>query len=526
MEGGIVLNAYLLLNIPASIIPEEEILTYRGESRTYSRLLEETGLLAGALAARGVRQGDRVGLISTNRPEMIAAFYAAFQLGAVIVPINYRAKAEELSYMLGDAGVTALLIENRYAGLVETILPETDVTSVICLDGPHSIGPGYGEAIQQIGEPLADFADVEPEELSILLYTSGTTSKPKGVMITYGQLTTYVMNHSEAADGTPKGASIICAPSYHVAGATSICNCIYGGRRLILLNQFEAGSWLRAIEKEKATHGFLIPTMLKQVLDHPNFGSTDLSSLESLSYGAAPMPFPIIRRAIEAFPTTTNFANAFGLTETTSTVCVLGPEDHKLTGTPEEIEKKTKRLKSVGCPLPGVEVAILDDHGNELGRNEVGSVFVRTNRSMKGYWKRPDASSETIQDGWINTKDMGWIDEDGYLFLSGRSSDMIIRAGENISPAEIEDVLHGHPDVSDVAVISSPSLEWGEEVMAVIVPAEYGSPPAEDELIAYCRRHLASFKCPAIIHFVEELPRTTTGKILKRTLRDQFVQTG
>ena len=192
----------------------------------------------------------------------------------------------------------------------------------------------------------------------------------------------------------------------------------------------------------------------------------------------------------------------------------------------EEIEKKIKRLKSVGCPLPGVEVAILDDHGNELGRNEVGSVFVRTNRSMKGYWKRPDASSETIQDGWINTKDMGWIDEDGYLFLSGRSSDMIIRAGENISPAEIEDVLHGHPDVSDVAVISSPSLEWGEEVMAVIVPAEYGSPPAEDELIAYCRRHLASFKCPAIIHFVEELPRTTTGKILKRTLRDQFVQTG
>lgn len=523
MRGGIVLNAYLLLNIPASIVPEQEILTYSGERHTYSRLLENTGRLAATFASLGIRQGDRVGLISTNRPEMITAIYAAFQLGAIIVPINYRAKAEEFSYMLQDAGISVLLIENRYAGVIESILPETNVVSVICMDGPHSIGMGYEEALQQVEQPLVDFADVEMTDLAILLYTSGTTSKPKGVMITYGQLTTYVMNHSEAADGTPKGASIICAPGYHVAGVTSICNCIYGGRRLILQNQFEAGSWLRAVEEEKATHAFLIPTMLKQVMDHPNFDSTDLGSLESLSYGAAPMPFPIIRRAIDLFPTTTNFANAFGLTETTSTVCVLGPEDHQLTGTPEAIEKKVQRLKSVGCPLPGVEIAILDENGNRLTDNTVGNVFVRTDRSMKGYWNRPDASSETVQNGWINTKDMGWIDEDGYLFLSGRSSDMIIRAGENISPAEIEDVLHAHPEITDVAVISSPSLEWGEEVMAVIVPADKESPPAAEDLVAYCRNHLASFKCPAIIHFVEELPRTTTGKILKRTLREQFM---
>ena len=173
------------------------------------------------------------------------------------------------------------------------------------------------------------------------------------------------------------------------------------------------------------------------------------------------MPFPIIRRAIDQFPTTTNFANAFGLTETTSTVCVLGPEDHQLTGTPEVIEKKIQRLKSVGCPLPGVEIAILDENGNRLPANKVGNVFVRTDRSMKGYWKRPDASSETVQNGWINTKDMGWLDEDGYLFLSGRSSDMIIRAGENISPAEIEDVLHAHPEITDVAVDKSPKFGMG-----------------------------------------------------------------
>ncbi len=486
-------------------------------------LLEETGRLAAALRSRGVAQGDRVGLISTNRPEMIAAFYAAFQLGAIIVPINYRAKAEEFSYMLQDAGVSVLLIENRYAGVLESVMMETNVNAVICMDGPHSIGSAYEDVLEQVEQPLIDFADVEMDDLSILLYTSGTTSKPKGVMITYGQLTSYVMNHSEAADGTPKGASLICAPSYHVAGVTSICNCIYGGRRLILQNQFEAGNWLSAVEKEKATHAFLIPTMLKQVMDHPDFDSTDFSSLESLSYGAAPMPFPIIRRAIDLFPPTTNFANAFGLTETTSTVCVLGPDDHKLTGTSEEIDKKIQRLKSVGRPVPGVEIAILDESGNRLPHNMVGNVYVRTERSMKGYWKRPEASSETLQNGWINTKDMGWIDEEGYLFLSGRSSDMIIRAGENISPAEIEDILHAHPDISDVAVISSPSMEWGEEVMAVIVPANKESLPIPEDLVAYCRKHLASFKCPTIINYVEELPRTTTGKILKRTLREQFV---
>ena len=523
MKGGIILNAYLLLNIPASIVPEQEILTYGEERQSYSNLLENSGCLAAALASRGIRQGDRVGLISTNRPEMITAFYAAFQLGAVIVPINYRAKAEEFLYMLQDAGVSALLIENRYAGVVESILNETNVNAVICMDESHSIGPSYEEAIAQVEQPLVEFADVDMDDLSILLYTSGTTSKPKGVMITYGQITSYVMNHSEAADGTPKGASIICAPSYHVAGVTSICNCIYGGRRLILQNQFEAGNWLRAIEKEKATHAFLIPTMLKQVMDHPDFESTDLSSLESLSYGAAPMPFPIIRRAIELFPPTTHFANAFGLTETTSTVCVLGPEDHQLTGSPEEVDKKIQRLKSVGRPVPGVEIAILGEDGNRMLPNQIGNVFVRTERSMKGYWKRPEASSETVQNGWINTKDMGWIDEDGYLFLSGRSSDMIIRAGENISPAEIEDVLHGHPAVTDVAVISTPSEEWGEEVMAVIVPADKEYPPTVEELVAYSRQYLASFKCPKVIQFVEELPRTTTGKILKRTLREQFV---
>lgn len=516
------MNAYLLLNIASSIIPEQEIITFGEQRQTYSQLVDSTGRLASALASNGVGNGDRVGIIATNCPEMVEAFFAAFQLGATIVPINYRAKAEELAFMMKDAGIKLLLVEHRYADLIAPLLPASGIESTICIGGFHQIGPDYEEVKRSATEPLLDFADVEANDLAILLYTSGTTSKPKGVMLTYGQLTTYVLGHSEAADGTHKGSSLVCIPSYHVAGATSICNSIYSGRRLVLLRQFEAGEWLHVLEKEKASHAFLVPTMLKWVMDHPDFPSTDISSLESLSYGAAPMPFPVIRRAIELFSPTTNFANGFGMTETTSTVSVLGPDDHKLTGSPEEIEKKIQRLSSVGRPLPGVDIMILDDEGQPVKTNKIGNIYIRTGRAMKGYWNRPDANNETLVNGWINTKDMGWLDEDGYLFLSGRSSDMIIRGGENISPNEIEDVILEHPKVADVAVIGVPSLEWGEEVAAVIVTKNPEEPPATEELTSFCRDRLASFKRPSIIEFVHELPRTSSGKILKRDLKEQF----
>ncbi|MFJ7747857.1 class I adenylate-forming enzyme family protein [Peribacillus sp. NPDC097295] len=517
------MNAYLLLNIAASIAPEQEIISFGEKRKTYSQLIDRTGRLASALESLGVGRGDRVGIIATSSPEMIEAFFASFQLGAVIVPINYRSKADELEFMISDAGIKVLLIEGRYTKLIAPLLPSSGIETTICLDGDQGIGLNYEEIINSVTHPYLDFADVERHDLAILLYTSGTTSRPKGVMITNGQLTTYVMGHSEAADGTDRGSTIISVPSYHVAGATSICNAVYTGRRLILLRQFDAGEWLRAVEDEKATQAFLVPTMLSWVLNHPDFNTTDLSSLESLSYGAAPMPYPVIRRAIDSFPPSVNFANAFGMTETTSTVCVLNPEDHRLSGTKEEIDKKIRRLSSVGKPLPGVDVKILNDEGMPAEVNRIGHVYVRTGRTMKGYWKRPDASSETLVDGWVNTKDMGWLDEDGYLFLSGRSSDMIIRGGENISPSEIENVFFEHPEVADVAVIGIPSLEWGEEIMAVVIPNNPESPPTTEELILYCKNHLASFKRPTKITFARELPRTSTGKILKRNLREQFI---
>ena len=514
----------MLLSIASSIAPEQEILTFFDKRETYLELSERVGRLANHLLQDGIQRGDRIGIISTNSPEVIEVFFAAFQIGATIVPINYRAKTEELEYMIQDSETKILFVEDRYVSTIQQVHKESNgqMVKIISIGDENQPFQEYENYLTS-QEPMSDFVDVEDDDIAILLYTSGTTSLPKGVMLTYSQITNYVMGHTEAANGLPNGASLSCVPYYHVAGATSILNCIYSGRRVVIIPQFEADRWLDILQKEKVTHAFLVPTMLKRIIDHPHFSKTDFTHLQSLSYGAAPMPFPVIREAIEKFPLTVDFANGFGMTETTSTVTVLGPDDHKLIGTSDEISKKIQRLNSVGKPLPNVQIKILNDENKELSTKEIGNVYIKTEKAMKGYWNRSKESDEMIINGWINTKDIGYIDEDGYLFLEGRSSDMIIRGGENIAPQEIENLLIAHPDIADAAVIGIPNVEWGEEVLAFIISKNVQSPPSIDEIKAYCKNSLASFKCPKFIEFVEDLPRTSSGKLLKRDLREQYI---
>jgi acyl-CoA synthetase (AMP-forming)/AMP-acid ligase II len=295
----------------------------------------------------------------------------------------------------------------------------------------------------------------------------------------------------------------------------------FAGRKLVVLPQFDALAWLEAVQRERVTHAFLVPTMMKQIIDHPRFEHFDLSSLQNLSYGGAAMPFPVIRRAIERFPRTVGFVNAFGQTETTSTLTVLGPEDHRLDGTPEEVERTLRRLVSIGRPLPDVEVKVVDDDGTALPPGEVGELWVLTPRTMKGYAAGDGGVSTPAQDGWLPTRDMGWLDGDGYIFLAGRKDDMIIRGGENISPAEVEAVLYSHSGVEEVAVIGLPDEEWGQRVVAVVVPRP-GVHIDAAELTEFCRERLASFKKPELFHFADALPKNQMGKVLKKDLRAQL----
>jgi acyl-CoA synthetase (AMP-forming)/AMP-acid ligase II len=261
--------------------------------------------------------------------------------------------------------------------------------------------------------------------------------------------------------------------------------------------------------------------MLKKILDHADFSTTDLTSLENLSYGGAPMPFPVVRRAVESFPPSCGFVNAFGQTETTSTLTVLGPEDHRLCGDAAADEERLRRLRSIGKPLPDVEIKVVDEEGGELGPNETGEILVRTPRVMKGYAGDVQGGAKLEDDGFLHTRDLGYVDPDGYVFLVGRKDDMIIRGGENIAPAEIEAVLQSHPEVEEVAVFGLPSEEWGQIVAAAVVPKRTGA-LSTDDLVSFCKERLASFKKPEKIVFLPELPRNPLGKVLKKDLKQQL----
>ncbi|MBI4518141.1 MAG: long-chain-fatty-acid--CoA ligase [Deltaproteobacteria bacterium] len=517
------MNTSNFVSIPAMMFADQEILVFENERRTYGELWERIQRLANALESVGVGRGDRVAALHTNSAHYVEAYFAAAALGAVFIPVNYRAKLPELEYMLASADTKVLFVGDRYLEAAQHMLPRLPTIKTCIAIESRQAGMLHHDTL--VAEAAPDFTEreIEDDDTTILMYTSGTTALPKGVMLTFNDFTAYVTANVELADGTPRGASLLCVPLYHIAGATNVMTNLFTGRKLVLTRQFDAAEWLQTVEREQVTHAFLVPTMVKQLIDHPEFHRYDLTSLQNLSYGGAAMPFPVIRRALEMFPKTVGFVNAFGQTETTSTLTVLGPDDHRLEGERAQVELRLKRLVSIGKPLPDVEVRVVDDGGQPLPSGEVGELWVRTPRVMKGYATNhgTKAASALVEDGWLPTRDMGWIDTDGYIFLAGRKDDMIIRGGENIAPAEVESVLYSHPGIEEAAVIGIPDLEWGQKVCAVVVPRP-GTTLSAGEVTEFCRQRLASFKKPEVIHFMDELPKNPMGKILKKDLRGQF----
>ncbi|MGH7292075.1 MAG: AMP-binding protein, partial [Myxococcota bacterium] len=313
------MNTSNFVGIPAQIFPDQEILVFQNHRFTYGQLWENVCRLGNALRRLGVQPGDRVGALQTNSHHYIAAYYAAAATGAVFVPLNYRAKPPELEYMINTAAIKVLLVGSRYVPVVGELRGALGtVGTYVALDAPQAGMPLLDELIAAEAGEFEETA-VDDDDVTILMYTSGTTSQPKGVMLTHNDFTAYVCGNTELADGSERGVALLSAPLYHIAGATNIMTSLFTGRKLVVLPQFDATAWLEAVHAERVTHAFVVPTMMKQIIDHPHFGDYDLSSLTNLSYGGAAMPFPVIRRAIELFPPTVGFVNAFGQTETTST---------------------------------------------------------------------------------------------------------------------------------------------------------------------------------------------------------------
>lgn len=518
------MNTADFLNIAGAICPERDCMVMGGTRRSYSEVSGRVNRVANALSGLGVKKGDRIGILQVNCLEFVEVYFAAAKLGAIFVPLNFRAKADELAYMISNAGAKVLFVGERYLDLVSGIRHPLDgVEHRICLERASVDALGYEELVESSSAKEVE-TEIGDDDITILMFTAGTTGRPKGVPLRHSGFTSYVLENVDPADPEIEEKNLLTVPLYHVAGIQAMLAGVYGGRTLVMMQQFEVKGWLESVERERATRAMLVPTMLKFVLDDPEFGKFDLKSLKVITYGAAPMPFEVIRKAIREMPWV-RFINAFGQTETASTITTLGPEDHVLTGSEEEIGKKLKRLaSSIGRPLPDVEVKIIDEAGSPLPPLEVGEILAKGPRIMTGYWKDEEKTVKTLtRDGWLRTGDMGWMDEEGYVYLAGRGDDMIIRGGENISPEEVENVLGAHPMVDEAAVIGVSDPDWGQEPRAVVV-LKKGNRASHEEIIEFCRTRLSSFKRPRSVVFVDALPRNAMGKTLKKELREKYGQ--
>ncbi len=518
------MNTVDFLSISKDICPGRISIIFDGKSWTYEQLYKRSNQLAQALVGLGVRKGESIGILEVNCNQYIESYFATARLGALFVPLNFRSKSEELTYMINHAEIKTLLVGGRYIELIKEIR-----SNCKGLRDCISIGSSNGDFINY--ESLIESAstdeisaEIGDDDITIIMYTSGTTGRPKAVPIRHSAFVSYVLENVEPPSPEIEERNLLSVPFYHIAGMQSMLSSIYGGRTIVLMRQFEVDEWFKTVESEHVNRSMLVPTMLKRIIDHPDFEKYNLSSLKVITYGAAPMPFEVISKAIKMLPWV-RFINAFGQTETASTITALGPEDHIIEGTEEEKEKKLRRLSSsIGKPLPDVEIKIVDESGRALPPNKVGEIWARGPRVMSGYWKDEQKTAEAITpDGWLKTGDMGWMDEEGYIYLSGRADDMIIRGGENISPEEVEDIIESHPKVEEAAVIGVPDPEWGQEPRAIVV-VKKGEQVTAEEIIEYCRSRLAGFKRPRSVVFVSSLPRNPMGKVLRKKLREEFGQ--
>ena len=503
----------------AALRPEQVALTYVNDGRiwTYAQLDDESNRVAQALLAAGVEPGNRVAFLDRNAPEYFPYLFGGAKINAVSVAVNWRLAGPEMEYILNNSEASFLLVGEEFLeALGQTDLPGIATIAVLG-DSRDSGHPTYDQWLA--GHPNTDPGlPVNDDDTCYQLYTTGTTGLPKGLELTHANFLHCLALSLQDLEMDADAVNLVCMPLFHISGSGWGVVGMYFGARSLMLRDVDLPRIVRLIGEERVTHTLFVPAVLQFLLSVPGVGEADYSSLETIAYGASPITESVLVQAMETFGC--RFFQAYGLTETTGCVSLLHHDDHDPGGPRADL------LRSCGKVIANHEIRIMDAASlEEMPAGEVGEIWVKGPQVMKGYWKNPQATRDAFRGEWFRTGDAGYL-RDGYLFIHDRVKDMIISGGENIYPAEIENVLMQHPGIADAAVIGVPDDRWGEAVKAVIKRADEtltgGEALTEEDVMSFCRQRLAHFKCPTSVDWTDELPRNPSGKILKVELRKPY----
>ena len=492
--------------------PDRTALRWDDQSMTYGELLTRVNRVANAVAALG-SAGDRVGILAENLPEYVESYYGVPDAGMALNFLNYRLHPKEWAWILNNAEASILLVQDKFLEAIEPHLATVPTLKhVIVIGTSNGNHPTYADLVGSASPDRID-RQVDEDAMAWLIYTSGTTGFPKGAMLSHRNLSVGIMNAVIEYEIRSDEVDLVAFPLCHVSGWFVPVHHFRGGT-VVLCQMFEAELWMQLVQQHRVTNTALAPTMLNMVLEHPKCNDYDLSSLRGLLYGAAAMPVEVLRRGIERLGPVVY--SGFGMTELSGNVLTFPKEDHV-----RAINGEEHLLLSCGKPMVMAEVKVVDEDGTECPPGVVGEIVVRGEQTLTGYFRNEEGTAKAFEGGWFHSGDMARRDEEGFFYIVDRMKDMIITGGENVYSREVEEVLYKHPAVSEAAVIGLPDPKWGENVTAVIV-LKPGTTATEAEIIAAVKDHLAGYKKPKRVFFIDEMPKTVSGKLVKKDLRERF----
>jgi long-chain acyl-CoA synthetase len=512
---------YTLGDIPrngAINFPDRIAVVFEDKRYTYLEFNKRINRCANGLIKLGCSTGDRVAIMAENCSKYLEAYFAAAKIGMSVTPINVRLGEDEIAFILNDCEATAFMAGDGCEERAEKIKgKKSGIKTWIALDNQVKGFLSYEKLLQNTSdeEPDSDTYNVDEDDLAILMYTGGTTGAPKGVMLSHRNAMMSGIASALQGGVTKDDSTCFVLPIFHVSWWPILTILLVGGK-VCINRKPNLDMIFKLIEDEKCTHMNLVPTIYGWMVDYPNVEKYDMTSLKLLTYAGSPFPIEILKKCIRKFGN--RFAQGYGATETSGApISMLAVEDHFMEG------DKSKYLSSAGKPSICSRVKIVNDNGKILKPGEIGEICARGEHIMKGYWKNPKLTAEVLKGGWYHTGDMGYIDEDGYIFMTDRKADMIISGGENVYPKEVEDIIYQHSAVRECTVVSAPDAKWGEVVQAVVV-LKPGLQTTEDEIIGHCKKKLAGYKCPKAVAFWSDIPKTIVGKIVKKDVKKKFWQ--